>query len=64
MVLYKIVQVQLSQNNVHEPEMQEWHFILVCLLKMLTNDSYNGQNKKQADTKDSTTKTKDPMPRK
>ena len=29
MVLYKIVQVQLSQNNVHEPEMQEWHFILV-----------------------------------
>ena len=36
MTLYKIVQVQLSQNNIHEPEMQEWHFISVCLYK----DSY------------------------
>ena len=36
MVLYKIVQVQLSQNNVHEPRMQEWHFISMCLHK----DSY------------------------
>ena len=33
MALYKILRVQLSQNNVHEPEMQEWHFILVCLYK-------------------------------
>ena len=33
MVLYKIVLVQLSQNNVHEPEMQEWHFISVFLHK-------------------------------
>ena len=31
--LYNIVRVQLSQNNVHEPEMQEWHFISICLHK-------------------------------
>ena len=58
MVFYKIVQVQLSQNNVHELEIQEWHFILVYLLKMLTDDSYNDHNRKKADTKDSTTQKK------
>ena len=32
-MLYKIVQAQLSQNNVPKPKMQEWHFILVCFHK-------------------------------
>ena len=33
MMLYKIVQVQLSQNNDPELGMQEWLFISVCLHK-------------------------------
>ena len=40
------------------PEMQEWHFISVRYIKMLTSDSYNDQNQKQAATKHSTTQNK------
>ena len=50
----KIVQVQLSQNNVHDPWNARVELYLSAIHTSAYNDSYNDQNQKQATTQKST----------